>query len=97
MIATATELGDQLSERIATLVGIETSLVAWDTPFLELGLSSMQAVELSDDLERWTGLSVSPTVAFDYPTIETLVEALAQEMQRERDVLLLEPAQAEPQ
>ena len=44
-----------------------------DQPFGNYGLTSSEAVELSGDLERITGKSCSPTVLYDYPTVNRLV------------------------
>ncbi|WP_285778906.1 type I polyketide synthase [Microtetraspora sp. NBRC 13810] len=55
--------------RIADMLGTDPGRISPDAPFTQLGLSSMQAVELSGDLEGWAGVTVSPTFAYDYPTI----------------------------
>ncbi|MDQ3761957.1 MAG: SDR family NAD(P)-dependent oxidoreductase [Actinomycetota bacterium] len=60
---------DWLIARIAELLDINAASITPDAPFSGLGLSSMQAVELSDDLQRWTGLTLPPTLTYDYPTI----------------------------
>jgi myxalamid-type polyketide synthase MxaE and MxaD len=62
-------IGDWLAARLATLLRTTPEGVGWDTSFLELGLSSLQAVELSDDLQRWAAVPLPPTLAYDYPTI----------------------------
>lgn len=69
-----------LVERIGSLLGVEKESLAVDVPFVALGLSSLQAVELSDDLQRWTGLTLSPTFAYDYPSITAAAVALAEQM-----------------
>lgn len=43
------------------------------------GLSSVQAVSLSGDLEDWLERKLSPTLVYDYPTIESLARYLASE------------------
>jgi acyl carrier protein len=45
--------------------------------FVELGIDSVAAVELSGDLEAWLGREVAPTVVWDYPTIALLAAHLA--------------------
>lgn len=47
-------------------------------PFETLGLDSVTAVGMSGDLETWLGLSIDPMVIYDYPTIESLAEFLAE-------------------
>ncbi len=50
--------------------------------FADYGLDSVTAVELADDLEEWLGVPLSPTLAYDYPNIESLAQYLAQESQQ---------------
>ncbi|WP_347330760.1 acyl carrier protein [Marinimicrobium locisalis] len=45
-----------------------------DTSFSRLGLDSLGHVELSGVLERQLNISVSPEVAFNYPTINALID-----------------------
>lgn len=45
-------------------------------PFASYGLTSMTAVSLSGDLENWFQIKLSPTLTWDYPTIETLAQYL---------------------
>jgi acyl transferase domain-containing protein/acyl carrier protein len=48
-----------------------------DEPLERCGLSSRDAVALSGDLEEWLGTDVSPTLAWEYPTIEKIAAHLA--------------------
>jgi acyl transferase domain-containing protein/acyl-CoA synthetase (AMP-forming)/AMP-acid ligase II/acyl carrier protein len=48
-------------------------------PFAEFGLSSVQAVTLSGELEGWLRCRLSPTLLFEYPTIEALAGHLSGE------------------
>jgi acyl carrier protein len=45
--------------------------------FVNLGLSSRQAVLLSGDLEDWLGRKLSASLVWDHPTIEKLADHLA--------------------
>jgi polyketide synthase 12 len=47
--------------------------------FSEFGLSSVQAVTLSGELEEWLKCRLSPTLIFEYPTIEALAAYLSGE------------------
>ncbi|MEH2009477.1 acyl carrier protein [Nostoc sp.] len=49
-------------------------------PFAYYGLSSMTAVGLSGDLENLLGIKLPVTVAWDYPTVESLAEYLKNEL-----------------
>ncbi|GCF10239.1 hypothetical protein KDI_38030 [Dictyobacter arantiisoli] len=46
-------------------------------PFVNYGLDSVAAVSLSGDLEQWLQRSLSPTLIYDYPSIDTLAHYLA--------------------
>ncbi|MDM8557193.1 type I polyketide synthase [Candidatus Parabeggiatoa sp. HSG14] len=50
-------------------------------PFARYGLDSITAVSLSGELETWLERSLSPTLMYDYPNIQTLSQYLAQEPQ----------------
>lgn len=49
-------------------------------PFAHYGLSSMTAVGLSGDLEDLLGIKLPVTVAWDYPTVESLAQYLKNEL-----------------
>jgi acyl carrier protein len=46
--------------------------------FDNYGLDSLQAVSLSGDLETWLSREISPTVVWDYPTVEQLARYLSE-------------------
>jgi len=48
-------------------------------PFTSYGLDSLAAVSLSGELEEWLGRRLSPTLAWEYPSIELLARRLAGE------------------
>ncbi len=45
-------------------------------PLVQYGLSSLAAVGISGDLQEWLGREISPTILYDYPTIESLAQHL---------------------
>ena len=55
-------------------------------PFTYYGLGSVQAVSLTGDLEVFLNRKLSPTLAWDYPTIELLANYLADEPQPSKQV-----------
>jgi acyl carrier protein len=46
--------------------------------FLSYGMNSVQAMMLVGDIEDCLGLRLSPTLVWDYPTIETLARYIAE-------------------
>ncbi|MGW6269156.1 type I polyketide synthase [Streptomyces sp. NPDC055060] len=63
------ELMEVVRAHAATVLGHTTAdAVRPDSKFKDLGFQSLSAVELSNRLTATTGLRVSPTVVFDYPT-----------------------------
>jgi myxalamid-type polyketide synthase MxaE and MxaD len=92
---TRDRIADWLIERIAAATGASPDSISEDQAFMDVGLSSVQAIELSAELESWTGLTLSPTIAFDYPTIAAASEHVADEVERSGGSLGREPTGGE--
>jgi acyl transferase domain-containing protein/acyl-CoA synthetase (AMP-forming)/AMP-acid ligase II/acyl carrier protein len=73
VVRSSAQLETRLAASIAARVG---GPVAVDVPFVDLGIDSLAAVELSGELEAWLGVPVSPTVLYAFPTIRELARAL---------------------
>lgn len=77
-------LGDRveswLLDWLINRAAIPQTEVHRDKPFAEYGLDSLTAVEMSQELEDWLGVEVSPTVAWNYPTPATLSVYLANQV-----------------
>jgi acyl transferase domain-containing protein/acyl-CoA synthetase (AMP-forming)/AMP-acid ligase II/acyl carrier protein/predicted alpha/beta-fold hydrolase len=67
-----------LVENVARRLGILPQEIDVGEPFASYGLDSVQAVRLTAELEDWLGRKLSPTLAYDYPTIESLAGYLGQ-------------------
>src|SRR3954469_13407596 len=52
-------------------------------PLSTYGLGSIAAVGMTGDLETWLGLELSPTLFWEYPTIEELAGFLEESVARE--------------
>ncbi|GLB81275.1 polyketide synthase [Mycobacterium kiyosense] len=75
------ELTELISGSAATVLGHSTAVdIESDKAFQELGFDSLTAVELRNRLKTATGLTLSPTLIFDYPTPAALAEHLASEL-----------------
>jgi acyl carrier protein len=66
-----------LVERLAGHFEIAPEEIDVRETFSNYGLDSRTAVGLSGELERWLGRSLSPTLVWDYPTIELVARHLA--------------------
>src|SRR5205807_10558661 len=87
-------IADWLVERVGALTEVDPDTIPWDMTFIDIGLSTVEAVELSEDLQRWTDLELPPTLCFDYPTIEAVAKFVAAEAAREGRSLSLSRARA---
>ena len=70
-----------LVTRIAAMLELEPASVDPRQPFTYYGLGSVQAVSLTGELEEYLKRTLSPTLAWDYPTIELLAAHLAKDSQ----------------
>lgn len=70
-----------LLARIAAILEIDSTSIDPRQPFTYYGLGSVQAVSLTGDLETFLNRKLSPTLAWDYPTVELLSNYLANENQ----------------
>ncbi|TCP45029.1 polyene macrolide polyketide synthase [Tamaricihabitans halophyticus] len=74
-------LVDLVRGETATVLGHDsTEGVAGDREFRQLGIDSLTAVELYNRLKARTGLRLSATVVYDYPTPMALAESLLTEL-----------------
>ena len=52
--------------------GVPPNDVDLERPFAEYGLDSMTAVEMSGEIEDWSGVELTPVVAWNHPTVSRL-------------------------
>ncbi len=71
------EIVEWLVRHIAQRAQIDPRIVDLQAPFVQFGLNSLEAVDLSGELEQWLGRSLSPTLIYDYPSIDALACHLA--------------------
>ena len=85
--------------RTSTQSAIESWMVEWliarggvapedvdlERPFAEYGLDSMTAVEMSGEIEDWSGVELTPIVAWNHPTVTRLSGYITDQLLSERD------------
>ena len=69
-----------LVAHLAELAHIHAHSVDTHAPFVQYGLGSLHAVTLTGELEQWLGRSLSPTLVYDYPSIEALAHYLVNQI-----------------
>lgn len=92
----ARAIQDWLVAQLSRVLQVEPQAIDIREPFTNYGLTSVDAVGLSGDLEEWLGLSLSPTLAYDYPTIETLARHLAGERDALESIRMNRETETEP-
>lgn len=72
------QVAQWLRSWIITRVGIDPADVEDQLRFDDFGLDSLTAVELSGELEDWSGVELNPSNAWQTPTIESMAKFVAQ-------------------
>ena len=72
------EMRGWLRNWVAGATGQSPDSIDESTPMVELGLSSRDAVAMASDIEDLTGVTLTATVAFRHPTIESLATVIVE-------------------
>lgn len=75
---TAEVIQSWLVARLSELLEIESDEIDVREPFASYGMGSAELVSLSGELAEWLGRELSPDLAYECPTIETLARYLAE-------------------
>lgn len=75
----AAEIADWFAAQLSGEFGVPASDIDPSRPFAYYGLDSVRAIRLTAALESWLGRELSPTLAYEYPSIELLSRHLADE------------------
>jgi acyl transferase domain-containing protein/aryl carrier-like protein len=70
------ELRSWLIDQTSRLCGTARTAIRAADPFAQYGMDSAAALRLAAQLEDWLGRKVPQTLAYDYPTIEAVVDHL---------------------
>jgi acyl carrier protein len=75
---------DRVAEAVEWIVGYLTkrldnppSALQLEAPFSQLGIDSMFAVVMSEDISAWTGVESPSNLLYQYPTINELARYIA--------------------
>ena len=93
---TAKEIESWLKQRIAAQMRVPALEVQVNKPFMELGMGSLDAVEVATDLEAWLQRELSPTAIFNHPNIVSLATWLANPDSVSEDQTVASPLPALP-
>ncbi|HEY9488595.1 MAG TPA: acyl carrier protein, partial [Chryseosolibacter sp.] len=74
---TKQEILNTLKEEIARETGIPVTQVDEDASFYSLGLDSISAVFVLDEVERKLKIEMNPMFFWDYPTVRLLADHLS--------------------
>ena len=69
-----------VTDYLAEVLEVDRSSIAPNVELEALGLNSALVVSMLGDLEEWLGVEISPSVVFDYPTIDAMSGYLEQTM-----------------
>ncbi len=69
-----------LVEWIAKELALPTAEIETDKSLLNYSLSSVTAMMLVGDLEEWLGLTLPPTLVWDYPSIDAIADYLIEQL-----------------
>jgi len=87
-VPSSQDLSQWLVTKLSQALGLAVEEIDPSCDFSEYGLNSIEAVNLSGELEQLLNRRLPPTLLWDYPTIQSLAEYLSQQLQPE--ALLLE-------
>ena len=75
----ATELAAWLAAQLAEMLDLSPTEIDTSLPFAHYGLDSVRAVRLAAALGERLGRELSPTVAYEHPTIDALCAHLTED------------------
>src|SRR5271165_3126956 len=78
-VPSAKEIELWLIQRLSTRLHIPADDIEVQQPFTRYGLGSIEAIDLTADLEDWLGRRLPAALAWDYPTIASLAEYLGEQ------------------
>jgi len=75
-----------ITEQLAAYLKMSPDMIDQREPTSRYGVDSSVAVTLTGELADWLGLKLDPTLFWEYPTIESVAQHVAQECQKAQSV-----------
>jgi acyl carrier protein len=72
-----------LTERVAFHLHTAPEEIDPDTPLADYGIDSVAAISVCGEIEERYRIPVSPTIAYDYPTVRAITDHLAERLSAE--------------
>lgn len=74
------DIADFLTVKIAEAIGSAANEINPDEEFISLGLDSMHAIFLIDEIEKQFDIEINPHSFWEYPTINTFSKNLEKQV-----------------
>ncbi|MGI5379739.1 acyl carrier protein [Streptomyces sp. CA-251387] len=74
------DLEGWLTERVAFHLRRTPEEIDPDTPLADYGIDSVAAISICGEIEAHFQLAVSPTIAYDFPTVHAISDHLAERL-----------------
>jgi acyl transferase domain-containing protein/NADPH:quinone reductase-like Zn-dependent oxidoreductase/acyl carrier protein/SAM-dependent methyltransferase len=87
-------IAQQVRGQLARVLGLDDADVEPTSGFFDLGMDSLTAVELRNKLQATFGITLPPTLAFDYPTVGGLIDYVSREVLSEPEAVVDTPSGA---
>ena len=75
------DIEEWLIKKVSDILNVDSDEIDINEPFANYGMSSTDGLGLSGELEEWLNIRLSPTLVFDYPTIDEMAQYLSEEKQ----------------
>jgi len=73
------EVQDWMVAYLARILETVPAEIDVDASFEQFALDSVNAIGMTGDLEEWLGVRIDPMTVYDYPTIRSLSQYLAEQ------------------
>ena len=70
----------ELRELVVDVMRLDRSSVDWRRGLFDMGMDSLMALELKTKLQNHVGITISATLAFDYPTVDAIAGYLEDQL-----------------